>query len=125
MISEQEHDAAVQRGEEMYRTLPHPIAVRYNSAARVVEVDLNWGYSIQFPPERSQDLANATDEQLSHVEVAGVWGIYFPEIDADLWVPHLVGGRFGNDRWEEAWRAAHVREEQMCVSPEADRSEAA
>jgi hypothetical protein len=125
MISEQEHDAAVQLGEEMYRTLPHPIAVRYNSVARLVEVDLNWGYSITFPPERAQDLASATDEQLLHVEVAGVWGIYFPEIDADLWVPHLVSGRFGNDRWEEAWHRAQMREGQMHVSPESNISEAA
>ena len=53
MVSEQEHEAAVERGLVMYRTLPHPVAVRYNSACRLVEVDLNWGYSIQFPPERS------------------------------------------------------------------------
>ena len=111
MISDQEHDAAVERGEEMYRTLPHPVAVRYNAAARLVEVDLNWGYSIQFPPEWAQDLQNATDEQLSHVEIAGVWGIYFPDIDADLWVPGLAQGIFGTKRWEADWAASHRSDE--------------
>ena len=108
MISEQEHEAAAARGEEMYRTLPRPVAVRYDAASRLVEVDLNWGYSIQFPPERAQELENATDDQLAQVEIAGIWGIYFPAIDADLWVPGLVNGRFGNDRWEAAWREAHL-----------------
>jgi hypothetical protein len=100
----------------MYRTLPNPVAVRYNRALRLIEVDLNWGYSIQFPPERAQGLERATDEELSQVEIAGVWGIYFPTIDVDLWVPALVNGRFGNDRWEAAWREAH---------PDAKHTEAA
>ncbi len=107
MIADAEHDAAVARGEEMYRTLPHPTAVRFNPETRHIEVRLNWGYSIVFPPERAQGLENATDEQLSDVEIAGVFGIYFPQLDVDLGVPNMASGRFGNEAWEAAWAANH------------------
>ncbi len=110
-ISEQEYDAAVERGLEMRRTLPRPIAVRFDPALHRVEVDLNWGYSIHFGPERAQGLEKATDAELAEVEIAGVFGIYFPKIDVDLWVPGLAKGRFGNDAWEAAWAEVHRREQ--------------
>lgn len=45
-------DEARERGRENLRTLPHPTAVRFNVLTRRVEVDLHWGYTIQFAPER-------------------------------------------------------------------------
>jgi len=55
------------------------------------------------------------------------FGIYFPRIDADLLVAAIAQGRFGNDRWEAAWRAAHPLDERpVCRSSEAaERTEAA
>jgi hypothetical protein len=125
-ISEEEREAAMERGLEMRRTIPLPVSVRYDPAARLIEVKLNWGYSIQFPPERAQGLEGATDEQLSRVEIAGVWGIHFPALDADLWVPGLIEGRFGTAKWEAAWRENHPEVPRQNVNQEKpQQSEAA
>jgi hypothetical protein len=108
MATQREFDEATARGEEMFRTLPRVVAVRFDAQSRLVIVDLHWGYSIAFPPERSQDLHDATPEELAEVEISGPgWSIYFPKLDTDLWVPAMVEGRFGNARWEAAWAEAH------------------
>jgi hypothetical protein len=111
MVTQQEYDDATKRGDKMYEALPRAIGVRFDANTRTVVVELNRGYSISFSPERAQDLQNATVEDLSEVEVSGPgWGIYFPRIDADLRVPAMVNGRFGNDRWEAAWAEAHPQD---------------
>lgn len=111
MVTQQEHDDAVARGIEALRTQPRALSVRYDASTNLVFVELNTGYTIAFPPSRSQDLEKATPNDLAEVEIAGVgFGIYFPRIDADLLVQSIVEGRFGTDRWEAAWLAAHPLE---------------
>lgn len=110
MVTQQEHDKAVRRGEEMLRTEPGALAVRFDPAARSIVIELNWGYSISFSPERAQVLSNASAEDLSECELtAAGLGIYFPRLDHDMMVSSIVKGRFGNDRWEAAWAEAHPR----------------
>jgi hypothetical protein len=108
MVTQQEHDEAVARGEEMLRTRPRAVSARFDAQANTVIVDLNWGYSIAFAPERSQELAGAKPEDLAEIEISYPgFAIYFPRIDADLWVPGLAQGIFGTKRWEADWAAAH------------------
>jgi hypothetical protein len=123
MVTQQEHDEATRRGEELVRTEPGAVSVRFNPATRRVTIDLNRGYSLSFSPERAQVLANASAEELAECEItsAGL-GIYFPKLDHDMWVPAIVKGRFGNDRWEAAWAEAHAV--QACVA-QAEQSESA
>jgi hypothetical protein len=108
MVTQQEHDEATRRGEELVRDEPGAVSVRFDPATRRVTIDLNRGYSVSFSPERAQVLANASAEDLAECEItsAGL-GIYFPKLDHDMWVPAIVKGRFGNDRWEAAWAEAH------------------
>ncbi|SNT29611.1 Protein of unknown function [Granulicella rosea] len=111
MVTQQEHDEALERGRELIRNNPGAVRVRFDKELRQVIVELNRGFSITFPPERAQGLENASDEDLSEIEInSSGLGIYFPRIDADLWVPALAKGRFGNDRWEAAWAAAHSQD---------------
>jgi hypothetical protein len=128
MVTQQEHDEAVARGLEALRTQPRALSACYDPSTNLVSVELNTGYTISFAPERSQDLHRASPADLSEVELAGVgFGIYFPRIDADLLVSSIAEGRFGNDRWEAAWRTAHPLEERpICKSAEAaEHTEAA
>jgi hypothetical protein len=110
-VTQQEHDAAIRRGEESIRTQPGAIAVHFEPETRRITINLNRGFSVSFPPERAQGLANASNDELSEIEItsAGL-GIYFPRLDADLSVPAIVNGRFGNDRWEAAWHDAHPQQ---------------
>ena len=111
MVTELEHDEAIAKGEEMFKTLPHALGVHFDANSFRVVVDLNWGYSISFSPERSQDLHHAKLEDLQEVEIGGVgWEIYFPRLDSGLWVPGLAKGIFGTQQWEEDWAAKHMVE---------------
>ena len=61
---------------------------------------LNNGAFFSFPPVLAQALHEATPEQLAEVEVVGAGsGLYFPAIDADLYVPALIEGVFGSKTW--------------------------
>jgi hypothetical protein len=108
MVTQQEHEEATRRGDELVKSEPGAIRARFDPIAGLVVIDLNRGYSISFPPARAQGLENAKSEELAECEItAAGLGIYFPKVDVDLWVPALVKGRFGNDRWEAAWAEAH------------------
>ena len=100
--------AADIRGEEMLRHLPRVVAARYDIATNQIHIELNKGFTISFPPQRAQTLAGASPEQLDEIEFSYPgFELYFPRLDDGLWVPSLVTGRFGNDRWEAEWAAKH------------------
>jgi len=108
MVTQQEHEDAVARGQEMLRTRPRAIHARFDAQNNAVVISLNWGYSITFPPERCQDLANANPVDLAEIEITQPgFGVYFPRLDADLWVPGLAQGVFGTRQWEAKWASEH------------------
>jgi hypothetical protein len=63
-------------------------------------VDLANGCLFAFPARLVQDLAQASDADLATIEIGpqGL-GLYWPGIDADVWLPALVSGVFGTRRW--------------------------
>lgn len=65
-----------------------------------VHVELNNGCAFAFPVAQVEDLAGASTKDLRHIEIAaGGLGLYFPRLDADLYVPNLVKGVLGTKRW--------------------------
>ena len=111
MVTQQEQDEAVMRGEEDLRTQPRVLSARYDMATNSMYVDLNTGYTVSFSPQRCQILANATSEQLTDIEIDYPgFSLYFPKIDEAFLTASIAEGRFGSDRWEEAWLAANPLE---------------
>jgi Protein of unknown function (DUF2442) len=52
------------------------------------------------PREDLQGLQGATKEQIANVEIVGRGtGLHWPELDADLYVPALLKGIYGNRQW--------------------------
>jgi hypothetical protein len=53
-----------------------------------------------FPREELQGLQSGTREQLARVEiVGGGTGLHWTDLDADLYVPALLRGVYGNKLW--------------------------
>lgn len=103
-----EFEEANRRGLESIQRDPRAITARYDAASNLIVVELNTGYSVAFPPQRSQPLANAKPEDLTEIEITFPgFGLYFPRLDEDISVIGIAAGRFGSDRWEAAWRDAH------------------
>ena len=108
MATYDEHEEAVRQGEVLYQDLPRAVSARFDEKLGLILIELSSGYSIAFAPKRAEDLCGASVEELSRIEItAPGWGVYFPLIDADLWVPGLAKGVFGTERWEAAWAEAH------------------
>lgn len=65
-------------------------------------VALNNGLEIAIAPERAEALQNATEAQLSRVEIwAGGYELYFADLDEGLWLPNIYQGSLDNTRWIE------------------------
>ncbi len=83
----------------------------FDPETRLITLEMRGGYSVFFRPERAQGLGTASVEDLSEIQIESSGeSIYFPRLDADFSVPNLLKGRFGNDRWEADWLAAHAPE---------------
>lgn len=103
MISHEEYLEATRRGELMRAKTPHAIGARYDRRIGRIVIRLSTGLDIAFSPKDAQGLETATWQQLREIEIeAGGYGIHFPALDADLYIPSLLEGFLGSKKWMAA-----------------------
>jgi hypothetical protein len=87
-------------------------------------IDLSTGYALAFAPERAQDLAGARPADLAEIQISpSGYGLHFPRLDADVWLPTLMEGVFGSRAWMAAQmgaRGGHARSEAKTVAARAN-----
>ncbi len=99
-ITNEVFEAANRRGQAMQARFPAAVAVRYDPHLARVVVSLSSGLDLAFSPQDAQGLKNATPDDLAGAEISpDGFGIYFPRIDADLYIPGLLQGFLGSKRW--------------------------
>ncbi|MBB4063354.1 DUF2442 domain-containing protein [Gellertiella hungarica] len=87
-LTDEQFTPAMERGVEADRAEPRASAVHYDDAGRRVQVALRNGCTFTFPVSLVAELAEAAQEDLKEVRVAGTGtGIRFPKLDVDLSVP--------------------------------------
>ena len=85
-------------GRRLLARSPLATAARYELGR--IHVELNNGCAFEFPVEHAQGLAGAKVADLRVIEIqASGLGLYWPKLDADLYVPTLVKGVLGTKRW--------------------------
>ena len=100
MDEHEEYLEASRREQEELATVPHAISARYDRRIGRVVVSLSNGLEISFSPRNAQGLETATVEQLREIEIDPPgFGLHFPALDADLYIPALLEGFFGSKRW--------------------------
>lgn len=96
-------DAEIDAGLEQAKALegePFAQSVEHDQRLNVLVVRLSNGRRLVLPVEELQGLESATHKQLLTYElVGGGTGISWPGLDADLYVPSLIEGRYGTKRW--------------------------
>jgi Protein of unknown function (DUF2442) len=103
-----EFNLATKRGERRRANEPAAVAARYDRARDRVVIELSSGYEVAFPPRRAQGLERAKPADLAVIEISpSGFGLHFPKLDADLWLPALLEGVFGSRRWMAARLGAH------------------
>ena len=94
---------ANRRADERRLTTPHAISARYDRRIGRIVVRLSTNLEISFSPRDAEGLETATREQLQSIEISPTgFGIHFPALDADLYIPALLEGFFGSKRWMAA-----------------------
>jgi len=97
---DQQFEEATERGQQKLGSSPKAQAISYNVKSRRIVIKLESGVSAIIPVNLIEILQNATNEQISDVEIA-VGGLYlrWKSLDEDLFVPNLLQGVFGTRRW--------------------------
>ena len=100
MALREEIETANRRAQEMQATHPRALSARYDRRIGRVVVHLSTGLDIAFSPRDAEGLENATPAELNPIEISpSGFGIHFPHLDADLYLPALLEGFFGSREW--------------------------
>jgi H+/Cl- antiporter ClcA len=91
---------ANKRASSRLRTSAIATAARYDRRTGRIFIQLSTGLQVAFRPNDAQGLENAKAQHLCKIEItpSGL-GIHFPQIDADIYLPALLGAFLGSKRW--------------------------
>ncbi len=93
-------DLANKRGEKLKASSPRALSARYDGRTGRIVIHLSSKLIVSFSPEDAQGLEHALPAQLKQIEVSpSGFGLHFPEIDADLYIPALLEGFLGSKSW--------------------------
>lgn len=93
-------EVANQKAKELVSSTPRVMAARYDKGTGRVVVNLSTKLDVAFAPEDVQGLENARPPQLEPIEISpSGFGIYFPKLDADIYIPALLEGFLGSRSW--------------------------
>jgi len=80
--------------------IPYAVAARFDRKNRRIVIQLSSNLDVSFSPENAEGLEHATPSQLEKIEITPLgFGIHFPRLDADLYLPELLEGFFGSKKW--------------------------
>ena len=99
-MGDKEFAAANATGRKMLRTTPHAVAARYDEGRDRIVVELSTEAEVAFAPRDAQGLEAATPEDLAEIAIDPPgFGLHFPRLDADLYLPALLEGLLGSKVW--------------------------
>lgn len=105
-LTTEQFEVAKARGEARMRS-PRAESAHYDAGRNRVIIRLITGVEIGFAPRDAEGLQHASADDLQAIEVQAFGlGIHFPALDADLYVPALLEGVLGSDRWMAARHGA-------------------
>ncbi len=98
-----EFEAATERAKRRRKRIPSAIMARYDPKSGRVVVSLSSDLDVTFFPGSVQGLEKAAAAQLETIEITpSGFGLHFPNLDADVYLPALLEGVFGSKRWMAA-----------------------
>lgn len=102
-ISDAEIGDAEARMQERLASTPRAVSARYDRRVSRIVIGLSNGLELAFPPALAEGLANAKPADLAAIEISPTgFGLHWPALDADLYLPSLLQGVFGSPRWMAA-----------------------
>lgn len=103
MAGRDDRAKANERAKEMQRAFPRAVSAHYDRTSGRVVVELSSKLALSFRPRDAQGLEHAKPPELAEIEISpSGFGIHFPRLDADLYVPGLLEGLMGSRKWMAA-----------------------
>lgn len=100
MARDENFEGANRRARDLQASIPRAVSARYDRKHGHIVIQLSSNLILSFSPRDAQGLANAQPWQLEEIEVSpSGFGIHFPKLDADLYVPGLLEGFLGSKKW--------------------------
>ena len=100
MASSDNFELANQRAKDLQASLPTAVSAHYERKSGRIVIHLSSKLIVSFSPRDAQGLENAKPSQLDEIEITpSGFGIHFPKLDADLYVPGLLEGFLGSRKW--------------------------
>ncbi len=100
---EEQFKRANRRAREMQANVPRAVAARYDRRTGRVVIGLSSGLEVGFLPEKAQGLGEAKAAELEEIEITpSGYGIHFPRLDVDFYLPALLQGFYGRRAWMAA-----------------------
>jgi uncharacterized protein DUF2442 len=101
-------ESANERAKELQATVPRAISAHFDRKSGRIVIRLSSKLDVSFSPRDAQGLENARPSQLEEIGISpSGFGIHFPRIDADIYLPALLEGFLGSRKWMAA-RLGHV-----------------
>jgi hypothetical protein len=94
---------ASQRAGELKAFIPKVVSARYDRQRGRIVIKLRPDLELSFPPGDAEGLERAKPSQLAQIEISpSGFGLHFPKLDADIYVPGLLEGLLGSRKWMAA-----------------------
>jgi hypothetical protein len=99
----EDFEAAMERARKLQEKFPRAVSAHYDRANDRVVVELSSKLAVSFRPGDAQGLEHAKAVDLAEIELSpSGFGIHFPPLDADFYVPALLEGFLGSRKWMAA-----------------------
>ena len=100
MTSRDNFERAKERARDLQARIPRAVSARYDRKTGRIIIHLSSKLIVSFSPADVEGLENAKPSQLAEVEISpSGFGIHFPALDADLYMPSLLEGFLGSKAW--------------------------
>src|SRR6202140_1380864 len=101
MASRNDFKRANQRAKDLKARIPRVVvSAHYDRKTARIVVHLSSKLIVSFSPADAEGLEGAQPSQLKEIEISpSGFGIHFPAVDADLYMPGLLEGFLGSKAW--------------------------
>ena len=100
MAPRDDFEQANQRAKDLEARIPRAVSAYYDDKTGRIVIHLSSKLIVSFSPRDVEGLDEARPSQLKEIEISpSGFGIHFPAVDADLYVPGLLEGLLGSKTW--------------------------
>jgi len=100
MALRDDFELANQRAKDLEGSVPRVVDAHYDRKAGRVVIQLSSKLIVSFSPGDVEGLEGAGASQLTEIEISpSGFGLHFPAVDADIYVPGLLEGILGSKKW--------------------------